>query len=386
MKYVNLDILAWFQEGPGVRNYQYVDKGIKLINVTNLVNGQLKLHLTSRYISEEEAFGKYKHFLCDNGDLVIASSGITYETLSKKIAFVTEKDLPLCMNTSVIRFKPINHDVCIDYIYYFFKSEKYRNQISKLMTGSAQLNYGPSHLHKVKIPYYDIVKQTKIADELKKIDENISICYRNIDNLDNIVKSRFIEMFENKGFELVPIRELVDTKKISAKKNFNSEEEIKYIDISSIDNERNIIIGYTNYIMKDAPSRAQQCLRKNDILISTVRPNLRNIAIFKEEDLDYVGSSGFCILRAKKVNSDYLKYVVLNDKFTNAMVDLTTGASYPAIRDEDVLNYLMINAPLELQNTFANFVQQIDKSKFIVQKQIKLLEELLEKKMNEYFG
>ena len=171
-------------------------------------------------------------------------------------------------------------------------------------------------------------------------------------------------MFENKGFELVPIRELVDTKKISAKKNFNSEEEIKYIDISSIDNERNIIIGYTNYIMKDAPSRAQQCLRKNDILISTVRPNLRNIAIFKEEDLDYVGSSGFCILRAKKVNSDYLKYVVLNDKFTNAMVDLTTGASYPAIRDEDVLNYLMINAPIELQNTFADFVQQIDKSKF----------------------
>ena len=171
-------------------------------------------------------------------------------------------------------------------------------------------------------------------------------------------------MFENKGFELVPIRELVDTKKISAKKNFNAEEEIKYIDISSIDNERNIIIGYTNYIMKDAPSRAQQCLRKNDILISTVRPNLKNVAIFKEDDLNYVGSSGFCILRAMKVNSDYLKYVVLDDKFTNAMIDLTTGASYPAIRDEDVLNYLMIKAPIDLQNKFADFVQQIDKSKY----------------------
>ena len=217
MKCVNLDTLVWFQEGPGVRNYQYVDKGIKLINVTNLVNGRLKLHLTSRYISKEEAFGKYKHFLCDNGDLVIASSGITYETLSKKIAFVTENDLPLCMNTSVIRFKPINRDVCIDYIYYFFKSEKYRNQISKLMTGSAQLNYGPSHLHKVEIPYYDIVKQTKIADELKKIDENISICYRNIDNLDNIVKSQFIEMFgdpisNEKRWEVKELNEVTDVR------------------------------------------------------------------------------------------------------------------------------------------------------------------------------
>ena len=51
MEFVNLDTLVWFQEGPGVRNYQYVDNGIKLINVTNLVNGRLKLHLTSRYIS-----------------------------------------------------------------------------------------------------------------------------------------------------------------------------------------------------------------------------------------------------------------------------------------------------------------------------------------------
>ena len=236
--------------------------------------------------------------------------------------------------------------------------------MNKIISGTAQPQITIASLKKVLIPLISYEDQFKIVNELEKIGNSIITNKQQVFNFDEIVKSRFIEMFENKGFELVPIRELVDTKKISAKKNFNSEEEIKYIDISSIDNERNIIIGYTNYIMKDAPSRAQQCLRKNDILISTVRPNLRNIAIFKEEDLDYVGSSGFCILRAKKVNSDYLKYVVLDDKFTNAMVDLTTGASYPAIRDEDVLNYLMINAPIELQNTFADFVQQIDKSKY----------------------
>lgn len=104
--------------------------------------------------------------------------------------------------------------------------------------------------------------------------------------------------------------------------------------------------------------------KKNDILISTVRPNLKNIAIFKEDEFDYVASSGFCILRAININPNYLKYVVLDDKFTNAMVDLTTGASYPAIRDDDILNYLMINAPIELQNQFASFVEQIDKSKY----------------------
>lgn len=240
-------------------------------------------------------------------------------------------------------------------------------------------------LKETYIKYVDIVNQRKIIEELDNINNSILAKNYELETLDELIKSRFIEMFENKGFELLPIKEFVDIKKISAKKKFNSDEAIKYIDISLIDNERNVIKGYTNYLMKDAPSRAQQCLKKNDILISTVRPNLKNIAIFKDDDLYYVGSSGFCILRAKNVNYDYLKYVVLDDKFTNAMADLTTGASYPAIRDDDVLNYLMINAPIKLQNKFADFVQQIDKSKFIVQKEIKDLQELLDKKMDEYF-
>ena len=67
------------------------------------------------------------------------------------------------------------------------------------------------------------------------------------------------------------------------------------------------------------------------------------------------------------------------------MCKLTSGASYPAIRDEDVFNYKIINAPIELQNQFAEFVKLIDKSKFIVQQQIKELQELLDSKMDEYF-
>ena len=92
---VKIPKLLFFQEGPGVRNYQYTTEGVKLLNVANLVNGSLDLSTSERYISEEEAYGKYKHFLCDEGDLIIASSGIKVDYFDKKMGFVKPEHLPL---------------------------------------------------------------------------------------------------------------------------------------------------------------------------------------------------------------------------------------------------------------------------------------------------
>ena len=196
MKIVKLDTLVWFQEGPGVRNTQYTKKGVKLINVTNLVDGLLDLSLTSRYISEEEAYGKYKHFLCDEGDLVIASSGITYDSIPNKVSFIRKSDLPLCMNTSVIRFKSLDSKkVNIKYLYYFFKSNCFRNQISKLMTGSAQLNFGPSHLHKVFIPICEKEKQDHIVESLDNLYLAANSISKEVSLFDELIRTRFIEMF-----------------------------------------------------------------------------------------------------------------------------------------------------------------------------------------------
>ena len=70
------DVL-WFQEGPGVRKHQYVNEGIKLLNVANLVNGKIDLSTSNRYITKEEAYGKYKHFLADEGDGVCTKGTFT---------------------------------------------------------------------------------------------------------------------------------------------------------------------------------------------------------------------------------------------------------------------------------------------------------------------
>ena len=172
-------------------------------------------------------------------------------------------------------------------------------------------------------------------------------------------------MFGNHNYSKLSIRLLVDTTKKSAKKRYDKNEEFEYIDISSIDNTNHEVVSSTTYNMSNAPSRAQQCLKTNDVLVSTVRPNLKNVALFRGNDDHFVASSGFCVLRAKKCNPIYLLYNVLTDDFTDLMVRLTTGASYPAIRDDDILDYQIYDAPIDEQNEFASFVEQVDKSKFV---------------------
>ena len=214
MKQVLFPEVVWFQEGPCVRNTQYTNSGVKLLNVANLVDGKVDLSNTDRYISEEEAYGKYKHFLVDDGDFIIASSGIKVEYFDKKMGFISETQLPLCMNTSTIRFKVLDKSILdIRYFMYFLKTDRFKQQLAREITGSAQLNFGPSHLKKMHLPIIDLTAQRHIAAVLDKVSDLMAKRRQQLDKLDELVKSRFIEMFgdinvNDKGWTIQPLGEL----------------------------------------------------------------------------------------------------------------------------------------------------------------------------------
>jgi type I restriction enzyme S subunit len=161
---------CWFQEGPGVRNTQFTRFGVKLLNGTNIFRGELNLSTTVRFISESEAYGAYAHFLADKDDIVIASSGITVARLHEKVAHVRESDLPFCMNTSTIRFKPISGVLDRSFLFHILTSDGFKKQIGAQATGSAQLNFGPSHVSKVKVVLPPLREQAAIAQALNDVD------------------------------------------------------------------------------------------------------------------------------------------------------------------------------------------------------------------------
>lgn len=142
---VPLSKIIFFQEGPGIRNWQYVDNGVKFINIRCINNGDIDTS-TANMISADEAYGKYNHFLLEPYDIVMSCSG----TLGR-YAIVQEKHLPLCLNTSVIRFRPIKNSFDYSFVFGYMTSEEFLNQQVMMANGSAQVNFGPTHLKKITI-------------------------------------------------------------------------------------------------------------------------------------------------------------------------------------------------------------------------------------------
>jgi type I restriction enzyme, S subunit len=166
--------VVWFQEGPGVRNYQFTSSGVKLFNGTNIERGRILLGKTSRHISEREAYGLYSHFLADSGDIVIACSGILVSRFDEKVGVLTNEHLPLCMNTSTMRFKVTSSSLHKEYFRHFLKSQLFKNQIGGTATGSAQLNFGPAHVSNTSLPMPTQAEQEAIAEALSDMDTEIT--------------------------------------------------------------------------------------------------------------------------------------------------------------------------------------------------------------------
>ena len=96
------------------------------------------------------------------------------------------------MNTSTIRFKVKDEkELDIFYLSYFFKSKNFKNQISKLITGSAQLNFGGSHLKKINLFLPELSAQKKVSNLLLLIDNTIKNMRIKIMLLEQLKKSLF---------------------------------------------------------------------------------------------------------------------------------------------------------------------------------------------------
>jgi len=182
--------LVFFQEGPGIRNWQYVERdGVRFVNIRCLEDGRLVTSKMSQ-ISSEEAYGKYSHFLLNANDFVVSSSG----TLGR-VATVKEDDLPCCLNTSVIRMRPANERLNRGYLKYFLLSDYYKNQILAFANGSAQLNYGPTHLKQMEIVAPPIAEQRAIAHILGTLDDKIELNRKTNETLEAMAKALFKSWF-----------------------------------------------------------------------------------------------------------------------------------------------------------------------------------------------
>ena len=136
--------------------------------------------------------------------------------------------------------------------------------------------------------------------------------------------------------------------------------EVRYIDISSIDNSRHVIASTKRYTLANAPSRARQIVRAGDTLFSTVRPYLRNIALVPNRYDKEIASTGFSVLRpAKGICPAFLFYTITSSSFVNKVSKMQYGVSYPAVKDEQVRDLDILLPPTAEQYRIASKIDEL---------------------------
>ena len=134
----------------------------------------------------------------------------------------------------------------------------------------------------------------------------------------------------------------------------------KYIDISSAAEGR-LTLPSESMDFADAPSRARRVLRQHDVIMSTVRPNLKAFAYCKFDAGNFIASTGFAVLRAKENAEPYfLLCAILSDDVSRQVERLAVGSNYPAISSSDVRRLLIPNFPLARQRKVAAILTSLD--------------------------
>lgn len=395
--WINIPDVLFFQEGPGVRNTQYTTEGVKLLNVANLVDGKVDLSKSDRYISEDEAYGKYKHFLCDAGDFVIASSGIKVEYIDKKMGFVDESMLPLCMNTSTIRFKVLDDNkLRIRYFMYYLKSQHFKDQLFKQITGSAQLNYGPSHLKKMIMPLISLSKQDEIIACMDKVQSVIEMRRQELVKLDDLIKARFVEMFgdlmiNDKEWQKAKISdicvEIVDCINKTAP-TVEYETEYKMLRTTNVKNG-DVNITEVKYVKREEFEKwtRRSVPRNGDVLLTREAP-MGQVGILQGVKNDVFLGQRLVSYRCNfvKMNSVFLTYQMMSKYFQNQIEKTGKGSTVKHIPVPVCTEFEVFVPPIELQKQFADFVNQVNKSKVEVQKALDETQKLFDSLMQQYFG
>ncbi|RPI79673.1 MAG: restriction endonuclease subunit S [Desulfobacteraceae bacterium] len=160
-----------------------------------------------------------------------------------------------------------------------------------------------------------------------------------------------------------------------------------YIDVSSVSNTSFRITTPSELLGADAPSRARKVIEASDVLFATVRPTLKRVAFVPDNLHDQIASTGFIVLRtdALRLISRYLYYYLLTDEFVQRMSELERGASYPAVRDSDILNEKITFPPLDEQRKIAGVLGVVQRAIEQQERLIALTQELKKALLHKLF-
>lgn len=333
---------------------------------------------------------KYSDYVLQDGDILM--SHINSEThLGKTALYKNENDETIIHGMNLLSLRPNKDIITSEYAFYYFSSQSFLRQIPRITKKSVnQASFTVSALRDLEFPIVSLEKQKKIAERLDKVDELISYHKEQLTKLDELVKSRFIELFGD--YDLSHTRS--DWKTISeigkvvsgATPKTNIEEywdgEYRWITPAELNADSGCIYDSVRKLTKaGVDSCSLQEMPIGTVILSSRAP-IGKVAI--------AGNTFYCnqgfknIICGNDVLPRYLYTVLLLN--TDYLNSLGRGATFKEISKSIVENIKIPVPTMALQEQFAAFVEQTDKSKLAIQQSLKKLETLKKALMQQYFG
>ena len=336
----------------------------------------------------DECHEKLKRSQLQENDILFSIAGAIGRT-----AIVTKEILPANTNQALAIIRIPQGAINYEFLLYILQSSVVLEQAEKKKQGVAQLNLSLKDIGDFVIPDIPLEKQQEIVDNLDKVSGLIALRKQQLSKLDELVKSRFVELFgdpnlNDKGWTMGVINDIgtcvAGATPSTQNKEYWENGTIPWMSSGEVNKGRVFEtdtkitqLGYDNASTKLVPS-------KTVVLAMAGQGKTRGTAAITEIEL-CTNQSICSIVNNEKVNSEYLLYF-LKLQYMELRGASTNTDGRGGLNLKIIGNYPIMIPPIELQNKFATFVEQVDKSKLAIQKGLEKLETLKNSLMQKYFG
>ena len=351
--------------GYAFKSEKYTESGIRIIRISNVQKGYIEDNAPAFY--PLDSMGLEKYMLEENGLLISLTGNVG------RVALLSKEFLPAALNQRVACLRLKTDRIKKSFLFHILNSEYFEQQCVNSSKGVAQKNMSTEWLKEYSIPLYSIEKQVEISFILDTLQSIITHRRTQLEKLDELIKARFVEMFgtlENptQKFNFSTLKELCIkitdgkhggcTQEVGTKRYFVGAREI-YDDVVHYDTAPEINIA-------EFEKDYKRCnLEIGDFLIVNTGATIGKSAIASDEKTTQtLLQKSVALLKVKKdlLNAVFLQWCY---KVNDRMYKVDSASAQPNLLLSKINATYIYVPPIELQNQFADFVKQIDKSKFI---------------------
>ena len=385
MMKVKLDDVAFFINGDRGKNYpsqeDIVPNGdIPFVNAGHL-NGREIIFDEMNYISREK-YEKLNSGKFISGDILYCLRG----SLGKKA--IVNENISGAIASSLVIIRPDTEKINANYLMFALDSPSINEQQLKANNGSSQPNLSAASVKKYIIELPDKDSQNEIVKRLLLLENVITNRKKQLIALDDLIKARFVEMFGDfkanpLGWPIVGFEEIaiIDGNMTT---DYEKYADYPHIGIDSIEKDTGLLKGFRT-VSEDGVISGKYIFTPAHIIYSKIRPNLNKVALPDFSGL--CSADSYPILPIEgKCNRVFLAYNMRSPFFLDYILQFCNRTNLPKVNRKEVSGFRTPLPPIDLQNQFASFVQQVDKSKAVVQKALDEAQLLFDSLMQEYFG